>query len=93
MDRVDLAQDRELLKCETVGIRNSLVPWFGKVTLCSACPLKYRPMPCCPRIRTFYLRFTVTNAKLIVYVIICFWPLKFSSGSLRASRLYQDRWP
>jgi len=87
MDWIDLAQDRELLQCETVGIRNSLAPWFGKVTLCSACPPKYLPMSRCTRIRTFYIRFTVTNAKLFVYVIICFRLLKFTSGSLRASRL------
>ena len=38
MDRIDLARDRELLKCEMVGIRNSLAPWFGKITLRSVLP-------------------------------------------------------
>jgi hypothetical protein len=40
MDWIDLAQDRELLKCEAVGIRNSLAPWFGKVTMCSFLPVE-----------------------------------------------------
>jgi len=35
MDWIDLAQDRELLKCDAVGIRNLLAPWFGKITIWS----------------------------------------------------------
>jgi hypothetical protein len=44
MDRIDLAQDRELLKCETVGIRNSLAHWFMKVTICSVLPVEISPL-------------------------------------------------
>ena len=40
MDWIDLAQDRELLKYDTVGMRNSLACWFGKVTLCSIVPVE-----------------------------------------------------
>jgi len=40
MNWIDLAQDRELIKCDTVGIRNSLAPWFGKVTICSTLPVE-----------------------------------------------------
>jgi hypothetical protein len=44
MDRIDLAQDRELLKYETVGIRNSLAHWFMKVTICSVQPIEISPL-------------------------------------------------
>jgi hypothetical protein len=40
MDRIDLAQDKKLLKCEAVGIRNSLAHWFMKITICSVLPIE-----------------------------------------------------
>ena len=65
MDWIDLAQDRELLKCNTVGIRNSLTLGLGRSRYVHYCLLKWLPMSCCPPTRIFYLRLTNKNCKMM----------------------------